>query len=461
MNFNDRQPPKSSIFDQSQPTFCGFPITFEFNNGDRKNKNGLESREIIKGKEELDKYLMESMDKLSIRDREKVVEELHGIVKTDPEDAISLEACLQEIDIRLSSIKRGTVFEKAESMDPSYVSNQGLRLMFLRGNGYDPKAAAEQMIKFFEMKQSLFGEDKLTTDITLYDLDDECKRCIETGFCQILHEKDAAGRTVVLILPGLRQKDVPVEQQVRALFYIVTSLLQESEEVQKRGVILVVYAVGRHRDSKQGAGVPKISKVLTSAPVPVAGIHLCFDDYAEYITRRAVILLAPAKIAAKIRTHYGTHLECRYALCGFGIGEGSIPISPLDAAPLLHNHMIWYEQRQKIDATRMKPAELSSIFLDLSMALEVYHAIESESDNTDADSLMPIPYNYLESESETAFEDPSTQEYDFLKLEAENIEDDLMQLSPDVFAPLSTSSMERGPSPAKKEKPRSSDILVS
>eukprot|EP00526_Cylindrotheca_closterium_P026840 CAMPEP_0113629714 /NCGR_PEP_ID=MMETSP0017_2-20120614/15428_1 /TAXON_ID=2856 /ORGANISM="Cylindrotheca closterium" /LENGTH=51 /DNA_ID=CAMNT_0000540129 /DNA_START=15 /DNA_END=167 /DNA_ORIENTATION=+ /assembly_acc=CAM_ASM_000147 len=51
--------------------------------------------------------------------------------------------------------------------------------MFLRGNRYDTKAAANQMLKFFETKQDLFGTEKLTKDITIEDLDEDDIACLK------------------------------------------------------------------------------------------------------------------------------------------------------------------------------------------------------------------------------------------------------------------------------------------
>lgn len=144
MNLND-QPQTSFIFDgQGLPgrqTFCGFPGLFDLGTKSQ-NDEAFDSNGASKEKEDLDKYLAESMNKLSFKDREAALEEVHGIAKTDPEDPMTLACKFAQLDAHIASMKHRTFYEKTESMDPSYVSCRDFRLMFLRCNRYDPKAAA-------------------------------------------------------------------------------------------------------------------------------------------------------------------------------------------------------------------------------------------------------------------------------------------------------------------------------
>eukprot|EP00980_Cylindrotheca_fusiformis_P026062 scaffold15301_cov142-Cylindrotheca_fusiformis.AAC.11 len=315
-----------------------------------------------KEKENLDRHLAGSMAKLSLKDREAALEEVHGIVKNDPEDMYLLQLNLQVMEDHVNSIKRGTVYEKAEAVDPCFVSSREIRLLFLRGNRYDPKAAAEQLIKHFDLKLSLFGREKLTRNISLCDLDDNDRMCLESGFCQILSQKDVAGRTILLILPGLLP-NVAMKHGIRALYYLCMSTLQESDDVMKKGIVKLCYAAGRYKHRRKSAGLALVAQYLCSTPIPWGGVHLCFGekDYLEYVYRRVIILVLPVGIAVKIRTHFGTHMECVNALRGYGIAEGSLPISLIDANPLLHDHMTWYEHRKKFDIDPVKPNDVSSL----------------------------------------------------------------------------------------------------
>eukprot|EP00980_Cylindrotheca_fusiformis_P026060 scaffold15301_cov142-Cylindrotheca_fusiformis.AAC.9 len=352
----------SSLDDQTSVLGQRFRSTapVEFPEGGFNQESG--KIDVNKEKENLDRVLSASMGKLSVKDREAALEEVHGIVKNDPEDMYLLQSNLQVMEDHVNSIKRGTVYEKAEAVDPCFVSSREIRLLFLRGNRYDPKAGAEQLIKHFDLKLSLFGSEKLTKDITLHDLDDNDRMCLESGFCQILPQKDVAGRTIVLILPGLRP-NAAMKHAVRALYYLVMTTLQESEEVQMKGIVKISYAVGRYKNRKKAAGFAQVAQYMSSTPFRLRGIHMCFEerDFEEYARRRAIILVLPTSVAAKTRTHFGTHMECLYSLRGYGITDGSLPISLIDANPLLHNHMTWYEHRRIVDLDPLKPNEFSSM----------------------------------------------------------------------------------------------------
>ena len=76
------------------------------------------------------------------------------------------------IEYHLQNIKSNTAYALAEAMSRKYVSSRRLRMMFLRADRYNSEDAAERMIRFFDLKESLFGVHKLVKDITLDDLDE-------------------------------------------------------------------------------------------------------------------------------------------------------------------------------------------------------------------------------------------------------------------------------------------------
>eukprot|EP00526_Cylindrotheca_closterium_P022697 CAMPEP_0113614132 /NCGR_PEP_ID=MMETSP0017_2-20120614/7003_1 /TAXON_ID=2856 /ORGANISM="Cylindrotheca closterium" /LENGTH=182 /DNA_ID=CAMNT_0000523279 /DNA_START=151 /DNA_END=700 /DNA_ORIENTATION=+ /assembly_acc=CAM_ASM_000147 len=128
-------------------------------------------------KQEVDALLSEAMNNLTFQEREEQQEFLHGVDKDIAEEKDLIDNALHDLDAHLMRIKNGSVYELAETMNAGYVGARAFRIMFLRGNRYDAKASANQMLSFFELKQQLFGNDKLAQDITIDDLDeDEEKR---------------------------------------------------------------------------------------------------------------------------------------------------------------------------------------------------------------------------------------------------------------------------------------------
>ncbi|CAJ1956509.1 unnamed protein product [Cylindrotheca closterium] len=298
--------------------------------------------DLLREKEDLDKHLASSMKVLSVEDRKLALEEIHGAAPADQEEPIVVNQRLGEIESHLTKLKtKGSAYDLACNESLDYVSNRNLSLMFLRSNRYDSKLAAEQIIKFFELKKFLFGAEKLTRDIVFQDLSAEDKKSLEEGSCQVLSNKDSINRTILLFVPGLRSP-VSVESEARARFYLLMKTLKKSDDTQRRGIVAIIYAVAEYQDrEKKGVGASLFARLATCLPVPWAGIHLCCDDFKEYVILRAFVTLLPAFVKAKFRVNLGTHMEVQYALRGFGIPAGSIPISPTNSAPLLQNHSTW------------------------------------------------------------------------------------------------------------------------
>eukprot|EP00980_Cylindrotheca_fusiformis_P019635 scaffold6821_cov127-Cylindrotheca_fusiformis.AAC.9 len=317
--------------------------------------------QLMSEKEDLDKYLANSMSILSVKDRETALEEVNGIASTEPEDPDTLDHCLQEFDEHLMRLKQGTYYEVAEKMDPDYVRDRDFRIMFLRANryasngqhGYDPKRAAWQMKNFFDTKHLLFGKDKLVKDITLDDLDEEDKHSFQRGSLQVLPVRDTAGRLILVNIGG-RSHFQSIESELRAKFYMFMSL-KNVEGVQEKGIVTIRYCVGQYRDEKSDPNSLSLhGKGVSSFPYHWAALHFCCDDYRQYTLLRTLFTVFPTEFAARARVHFGTHLECLYALRSYGIPEGSLPLSPTNAKLILDHHTLWYQKQRTRDIARSR-----------------------------------------------------------------------------------------------------------
>lgn len=140
-----------------------------------------------------------------MQERENAENDIHGIGGRDEEDPLSLEAGLLHMKVHLDTLKRGTVYEEAERMNHQYVNDRSFRLMFLRADRYDPREAAERMIRFFDLKKSLFGAEKLVQDITLDDLTEDDLETLRSGYMQVSPYKDMSGRPIIVGLLKLRR----------------------------------------------------------------------------------------------------------------------------------------------------------------------------------------------------------------------------------------------------------------
>lgn len=332
---------------------CVFPPSLH--QGDSK------TRMIPKGmnlqrKEELDSILAQSMTQLSFQERQAIQEELHGITEDITEELGNNEMCLLQLENFLARTKHRTAFEEAEAADSDYVANRDFRLMFLRGNRYDPKAASQQMLRFFDMKLELFGKEKLVQDITLKDLNEDARAALQNGSMQVLPFTDRAKRQILLQILGLR-KYKSLTDELRGRFYLYMTMLQ-SNETQRRGIVSVTYCVDQFRDCSNGGGFLEHTKLALTIPLQFAGLHFCSDDVGQYVLTSAAIAIMPGRLRAKFKVHFGSHLECQYYLSTFGIPREALCTSIMNEKAMFDRCMFWYRDRYQMEVGGHLPQNL-------------------------------------------------------------------------------------------------------
>jgi hypothetical protein len=225
-----------------------------------QHNQGALSREDEQKKQEMEALLSEAVKQLTFEERQRQQEALHGVEDETIEDEALINSALQELDSHL--MHRGyngrSAYEKAERMDSQYVGATALRLMFLRCNQCDAKASAGQMLQFFEIKQQLFGVEKLVKEITIEDLDADDLASLNCGYFRIIG-RDQSSRHIFLGIPSLRSFKT-LKNELRAHFYFKMALLKR-EEIQLRGIARISYEVGHCRDNKGGVGLLENTKL--------------------------------------------------------------------------------------------------------------------------------------------------------------------------------------------------------
>lgn len=93
-------------------------------------------------------------------------------------------------------------------------------------------------------KHALFGEDKLGRDIILSDLNEDDMGCLKSSYLQILNNLDFGNRKVVSYYKAVSDCYSDRENLLRSSCYDVTNVISSNEDVQKLGVVNVVYNLG-------------------------------------------------------------------------------------------------------------------------------------------------------------------------------------------------------------------------
>ena len=141
----------------------------------------------------------------NISEVEQTQFDVHGILNPlKDETPEQVFRALDELKIEIDHLKDATAgkdhdaYCMAESQSKSFVEDKSFRLMFLRCELYNVKAAACRIFKFFTLKLDLWGSGKLTKTITLEDFDPYDLEVLQHANVQILPLRDHANRSIVL-----------------------------------------------------------------------------------------------------------------------------------------------------------------------------------------------------------------------------------------------------------------------
>jgi hypothetical protein len=143
-----------------------------------------------------DDVLAKETYRLSLEEREEVLDDLHGITEIHEESPEIVAKALAALEDEINQISKKAAYEQALSISPSYVRHPKLRLQFLRADKFDHKSAAKRLVSFFEAKMELFGPEKVGQVIKLKDLSADDRAVLENGAIQALPGRDNAGRAV-------------------------------------------------------------------------------------------------------------------------------------------------------------------------------------------------------------------------------------------------------------------------
>lgn len=116
----------------------------------------------------------------------------------------------------------------------------------------------------------------------------------------------------------------------------------ETEQAQKRGVISIHWTLGSE------VIAVRHNKIRQAMPVHFAGFHVCYSE-APILNAATLIVSGMTKFTrVRFRSHSGNHLECLYALQGYGIPQHSLPIAS-NGELLTNHHIFWVERRQSAE----------------------------------------------------------------------------------------------------------------
>ncbi len=95
----------------------------------------------------------------------------------------------------------------------------------------------------------------------------------------------------------------------------------------------------------------EILKIPLSVPIRPMGYHICADNTQWQAIFDMVMVTICKFVRVRLRFHYGSQQETKYAMMTHGIPVDSFPVTPSGNVDLEH-HYTWIEHRREIERQR-------------------------------------------------------------------------------------------------------------
>lgn len=208
------------------------------------HKQRIYNRGTTGKKKYTDADLAADMNALSFKERSEVEEDIHGVSNVIPETDEFVDAKIKELKESLKNMPRSAnriAWDRACFLRPSLETDRAHYLMFLRARRFVAFDAATLLLKFYEIKEELWGESMVMQRITWRDLNAQEQEFAKRGVYQFLTKRDSTGRAIGY--HRVRQYDLRNSRNnalVKSFIYLYLAGLQANPEVQKRGVVSIV-----------------------------------------------------------------------------------------------------------------------------------------------------------------------------------------------------------------------------
>jgi hypothetical protein len=186
-------------------------------------------------------------------------------------------------------------------------------MKFLRAEKFDASLAATRMALHFDEKLILFQEEKLARDILLSDLNEDDMACLKTGYLQVLPELDFGNRKVLFYYKAYSDCYNERENLLRAFWY-VTNTLSASEDVQKLGVVNVVYNLcGLPKEGMDWEKSRRLACLFKAVPLRMCSFYPCSDTRAWGIIVEGFSVIVSRYLRIRMRIIKGDHEDGKQA----------------------------------------------------------------------------------------------------------------------------------------------------
>jgi hypothetical protein len=318
--------------------------------GIRLGQGGMNTNTAEKDGKEEDPaaVIAQAMNNLSVQEREQAYEDMHGVSARVQETPQLIAKTLTKMEQCLEKIHHKPAYDMAVTIRADYVGDAKLRLMFLRADRFDPELAAKRLIRFMDWRLKLFGREKLCQwHIGVDDLEYDARCMLESGVLQFLPSRDSRGRVVAVISSDDHIRLERSTQSTLQMIFYTLMCATEDETNQKMGMAIIVHCLGQEErvvDSEKRNCVFECTKVALCVPLRLEVGHFCMNKTGSQFYTSLTVKAFGVFHRARLRVHFGSPLECVYALLSFGLPSTLLPFTP-ECELKTGNHKKWIQRR--------------------------------------------------------------------------------------------------------------------
>eukprot|EP00536_Pseudo-nitzschia_multiseries_P016455 jgi/Psemu1/221401/e_gw1.1120.3.1 len=276
----------------------------------------------------VDSLLSQELMQLSMKERNAIQEEIHGVHCLAPEETPNmLQESLGKLAFELEHVlplHKKKAFLESQQLNETYVNHDNFRLRILRCELFDASKAAKRLALFLHCVQDLFGDYALQRPVRLSDFTRDELKYMRRGRYQFLPFRDRSGRRILVTFPGKELETIPPRVKSKITLYLAWTA-GDNVDTQQKGLVALVWFDRSFEVSNNPSKLHhKFHEVTT---VRATSIHLCTPDTPFYRFRRAVLTMRIGHNRNKLRVHLGYPMELYYILQGYGISTDTIPIT--------------------------------------------------------------------------------------------------------------------------------------
>mmetsp|Transcript_12049 Transcript_12049/g.34535 ORF Transcript_12049/g.34535 Transcript_12049/m.34535 type:complete len:501 (-) Transcript_12049:187-1689(-) len=306
--------------------------------------------------DQIDDILSKELLLLSLKDRNAINEEIHGVQTFAPEETPEMVAdALRDMEIEINRIPDKTAYDRSQEFPSTYVNSDDFRLRFLRSDLFEAEKSAKKMVTFLDILSELFGDFALRRQVQMSDFSREEMQVFRAGRLQLLPYRDRSGRRIFVSVGGFGLK-LPLVTRVKILIYVIMAA-SEDVETQRKGITSIVWPgtkmpEGDNVHNLKFNRIMFMKRVYENLPIRTCSVHFCLRDTPMTKVLRSIFVLTLSQYMQRLKFHVGETIELQYSVKGFGIPVELIPLTDTGNIKTAYLKQ-WMKLRRTIEVMKM------------------------------------------------------------------------------------------------------------